>query len=862
MSNSPSDGSHVPPTASQVLSPASNRFRSSNEEQFRPQSVWLGPSVRESSNSSSDGSHVPPTASQVVSPATNRFCSSDEEQRRLQSVRFLVNHAAQLSKDDAYLFQSSLEFVLDPLIGVATGFQVDASDSPLFNEVHESQSRSSSLSRKFHLSCESRNDESCTSPLKDQFSAVRSGGTSCITSTMADRFGGSRQAFGQSTVPGSFVPQHVFMHNGSCTESCDFSQGDVALGLDRRAQLEADHFGGKGHALGQSPAPLGCGGAIESIAECMEDSRSVISVMSFDQNELDDCFEQNCGDGKHDESNKRHDVETKKNDDVGMKKCRSGPAPPRFETIVGRHECYSQGGEFMGVHQLFPFCFVMIVSNTSSSLISKELDRLFSNAIQESRHAPFGEQSLLCLLQETTERQRQTPFVSVSHLKKLVMIERNPDGQIYMVQGLDRSSHFTVLTKMFEYLTVKNYPQMDNDMLQSMIETTNPVQAVQVQKRFNFVSDDKRTVVINDNSSIITLATKFVTKMFTKGNLASSFTFTEKKRSSSSPVTSVKTQSPTVFESNDESSIYSATFSIGTTSSTTSNASQRKKIIRKKIRDRRMKRMKQKQCIVPSLSQYHPDVLPTVSLGWTTQNAHEYVNNKFTIAGNIKPFLRDGGLSVTAKDSLLQCIKVVLNELPVETCFNMENHEDPNVTKFRKNMAGKFQELLGGDSCFDSSFRIEGITIVIPLGIGNHVDKMNCGSQGMNSVVSVNVKVPITDGTVPKSTKLRNWLDAVGLKEFFPLSIILYSRKCVYQHCSKVAKSIAIAKTDDVAKILHWVLVDEVGSEYDYHSNVWCDMNYNEKFMKMAKMAKTSRFQERMVVKVESYDKTVSVFST
>jgi len=169
---------------------------------------------------------------------------------------------------------------------------------------------------------------------------------------MADRFGGSGQAFGQSTVPGSCVPGHVFMHNGSCTESCEFSQGDVALGLDRRAQPEADHFGGKGHALGQSPAPLGCGSPIEPIAECMNESSSDFSGMSFDENEIECLFERNCGDGCHDEgSNKRDDVESEY-DDGGIKKCRSGPAPPRFETIVGRDECYSQGGEFIIMYHL------------------------------------------------------------------------------------------------------------------------------------------------------------------------------------------------------------------------------------------------------------------------------------------------------------------------------------------------------------------------------------------------------------------------------------------------------------------------------------------------------------------------------
>jgi hypothetical protein len=306
-------------------------------------------SPQNSSSHFSNRPHSPTNASLPIS-AQNRLCSNNEEQRRLQSVRFLVNHAAQLSSDDPSLFQSSLQFVLDPLLGGGTCSQVCSPQpqSPSLNEGRECQSSLSSERQKNQLSCDSRNDESCTSFLNDQFSAARSGGNSCTTSTMADRFSGSRHAFGQSTVPGSFVPRHVFMHKGSCNESCDFFQGDVALGVGRRAQPEADHFGGKGHALGQSLAPLGCGGPIDPIAECMDDSSSICSVMSFDANEIDGFFERSCGDRCHDDSNKRDDFDLDENNENNgeTKKSRSGPAPPRFQTIVGRDQFYSQGGAF------------------------------------------------------------------------------------------------------------------------------------------------------------------------------------------------------------------------------------------------------------------------------------------------------------------------------------------------------------------------------------------------------------------------------------------------------------------------------------------------------------------------------------
>ena len=488
------------------------------------------------------------------------------------------------------------------------------------------------------------------------------------------------------------------------------------------------------------------------------------------------------------------------------------------------------------------------------------MDLMFEQALLSSKDSKFEDQSLLCLMQSTSERQRGVQFVFAPHLSEIVMIERNCKGQIYMLQGLDRSSHFTVLSSTFPRFIEKNFPIINNPLLQGITVNTNPVRALFVDKSSDFRSEDKRTIVINAGTTTsspkiecpISSATSHIVAMFKDGNLAQAFTFLEKKRSSqgnSKPFIS----SPPVIS--DNISTISSPFSVGTSGTAATCSSSHSRRMKKK---KRRNRKKLKNTLSKSPEIIHPDILPTITLGWSTQNAHEYSKNKCTIAGNIRPFLRDGGLSRSSKDHLLSCIEEVLSELPSETCFNVSTETDGIQVNLRKSMMGKFKHLLGGSSLFNQSFRVEGITILIPQGIGNHCDKLNCGSPGMNTVVSINVNVPIDNDTVPKSSQLHRWLKQKGFKGSFPLSVILYSRKCVMNHCKKMADSFHFGETDEITKVLHWALTDRVGSVCDYQHSVWCNSQFAQEFLKVADKKKHSRFEGRMSTQVEAYDKMVS----
>lgn len=128
----------------------------------------------------------------------------------------------------------------------------------------------------------------------------------------------------------------------------------------------------------------------------------------------------------------------------------------------------------------------------------------------------------------------------------------------------------------------------------------------------------------------------------------------------------------------------------------------------------------------------------------------------------------------------------------------------------------------------------------------------------MKSVVSVNVNVPINDETVPPETDLRKWLQSNGYTDTFPVSIILYSRKVVYNYAKKFQSSHSLSTENDLKKLTHWLLTNRVGSEVDYLSSVWGNDNFADEFMDRADKIKNSRFKGRQLLTTETLDKTVS----
>ena len=207
--------------------------------------------------------------------------------------------------------------------------------------------------------------------------------------------------------------------------------------------------------------------------------------------------------------------------------------------------------------------------------------------------------------------------------------------------------------------------------------------------------------------------------MFTSG-IASAFCFNEKKRSGTSNTGKKEVEGSCAVSFKSVTQSCSKLKSIdGDTLGTSAKI---------KLRIRKKKDRKPNGAVNVS-------ALPTISLGWSMNDAHQYSSNRSSIVGSVRPFVRDGGLSNTIKQHLLCLVKTAIASLPKECqCFNIEKEQDPFVRKTRKDMIHQFESILCGTD-HSEHFRVEGITIIIPLGLGPHRDTLNSNFEFMSSVL-------------------------------------------------------------------------------------------------------------------------------
>ena len=163
--------------------------------------------------------------------------------------------------------------------------------------------------------------------------------------------------------------------------------------------------------------------------------------------------------------------------------------------------------------------------------------------------------------------------------------------------------------------------------------------------------------------------------MFQVG-LANVFKYQEKKRAGSlSPdhIDDLISGICLVSIQNVEDSITNMSSALSTMhESSSTSRSSKKKARQQRKRNKNIARQisLNSSTLIPNVKE---STLPTITLGWTVNDAHEYKNNCSTIFGNIKPFLRDGGLSDEMKALLLSVIETTLRSIPDDTtCFNME----------------------------------------------------------------------------------------------------------------------------------------------------------------------------------------------
>lgn len=470
----------------------------------------------------------------------------------------------------------------------------------------------------------------------------------------------------------------------------------------------------------------------------------------------------------------------------------------------------------------------------------------------------FEMQSLVCLFQDDKkQKNNQTKIGDPSKVVFIICIQRNQYGQIYLVQGLERSLHFTIATTEFPKLVRQPYPsECDNT-------TSRNVQHLFIKSSSNYISDDKETVVYNATSDIMKIdesapaeqqlikkSTEIMIEMFENG-LSDCFCYVEKKRSG-------ERTGHCADEAIDGFCGVSFQSMVSSINESNSQLTASSKSSRRRARK---KKKKKKESAPKKTTNTAPEsALPTITCGWTTTDASQYQNNRSTIASTLKPFLRDGGMPYKIRRNLLDLVELVLKSMPEgSVCFDIDKEKDSLVLKFRKEMAKEFASMLGklGD---DDIFRVEGIAIIIPLSIAAHRDTLNCFCKGMSSVLQINARIPFNNQTVKggRTSVLWKWLESNGYSDWFPCTVILYARKCVYEYCIKMANMRRFSDKDSLRHCLNWALVTRLNTVVDYHGNIWNNNQFADRFMREAKIVKNSRFGGIMMELTASYDKTVS----
>lgn len=147
----------------------------------------------------------------------------------------------------------------------------------------------------------------------------------------------------------------------------------------------------------------------------------------------------------------------------------------------------------------------------------------------------FPQQSLLCLFQkELKQSQGFQSHVSPSLITRSLSVQRNEHGQLYVVQGLERSLHLSIPTSStMEYFN-QTYPSLPN----STDTRPRKINSIFVPNTSNYISRDVAVINSTPKSSVpncpIQKCNELVTNMF-KAGLSNVFKYQEKKRSGTLP---------------------------------------------------------------------------------------------------------------------------------------------------------------------------------------------------------------------------------------------------------------------------------------------------------------------------------------
>ena len=183
--------------------------------------------------------------------------------------------------------------------------------------------------------------------------------------------------------------------------------------------------------------------------------------------------------------------------------------------------------------------------------------------------------------------------------------------------------------------------------------------------------------------------------------------------------------------------------------------------------------------------------IPMYSGGYSNSDAHQYRHNRINQLGSTKPFLirnrmMNMDMRVRREIGLLICDTMRLFNLSGQ--FPIHNNTNSSTRKKMRRDLWDFMGMLESDEPKFRYFVVEGFSFISEAFIKIHMDGGNDLEEGFTNTYSLKSKVVISELILNSSSHIKKFMKAleIGTGDFFPLSLMLYSKKIVGDYARKM----------------------------------------------------------------------------
>ena len=243
--------------------------------------------------------------------------------------------------------------------------------------------------------------------------------------------------------------------------------------------------------------------------------------------------------------------------------------------------------------------------------------------------------------------------------------------------------------------------------------------------------------------------------------------------------------------------------------------------------------------------------VPTLTVGFSNMNCNRYKSSRYTVLGNTRPFIVDGGLSHPCKSAYLNfieaCSKSELATKAFDTSFLPSSER-----RLRESLINEVYEALGGDLSKDHKwFMNESNADLIAMDqLAPHCDRQNSATTGLDSALVFSCHPPVASLKAQKTTEseikfspvkctkgnlnLHEYVSRKGYRTTFPHTRVHYMKNIVDTYVKKRVTLDEYGSEDTLKGLVVWGLTKTLNTPLDYRGYVFDNDNFPDLFEKDA----------------------------